>query len=572
MAVEIQIDTLVNIGAVTIADAEAAKDEALREQINPLTVLSRRGLTSADTLARAHAFEAGLPFAEERQLVPVSAEVRDRIPHSLARQLGVIPLGVSEGRLIIAVAAASPELKSALQLALPGIETSLVIASQDALASKVQEYYSASSEAAAVALELGNVEPIDAAPSLESLVAEGAAGEIPRIVHLLINEGVQRGASDIHLEPHGNVFRVRYRVDGELLVDPSSYTLDQARTMIAHIKVISRLDSSERRRPQDGRVPFTHNGQRYDLRVVTLPVAAEGEIEKVVLRILASSLAGKPLHELDFSPENLKMFRAALRRHEGMVLVTGPTGSGKSTTLYSGINEIATDDKNVLTVEDPVEYRFPGLNQVPIRPNIDLSFPDILRAFLRADPDVILVGEIRDLETANIAIKASLTGHLVLSTLHTNSAALTVSRLSEMGIDRYLIADSLSAVLSQRLVKRLCPHCRVAYVPTPQELAALGVDPAAVPPGTVAYQASPSGCRQCYLGHKGRIPLHELLPVTTSIKDAILSGASAADLEKIAVKSGKMHTLAQDGWRKVTEGKTDLAQVLSLIASDADFE
>ena len=567
--IQINPQTLVVLGLLTPERLEAVTAEAKRLERSVSGVLLNQGF-DLEHLYRAYAHENAYPYVSIDDIDP-PGDVRQMVRHDVARSLQVVPLSVShDGRVLIAVSNPSRRVRNALEEALP-YEIDYAIASILTLQKKVAEYYSAASEAATIAIASATT-ITDNTPSLDELLSASSNNDqaVSKNVGLLIMEGLQRGASDIHLEPIAKMMRVRYRVDGELRTAKEiTYQPNDGDRIIANIKAMCGLDATERRLPQDGRVSFKVRDRKIDLRIAIIPVSSGLGGEKVVLRILSSEMAGEPLDKLDFSDMNLRMLRSALRKPNGLILVTGPTGSGKSTTLYSGINEVAVEGVNVMTAEDPVEYKFDGINQVQINTDIDLTFARVLRTFLRADPDVILVGEIRDEETVEIATKAALTGHLVLSTLHTNSAALTVTRLIEMGLEPYVVADALTTCLSQRLVKRLCTRCRVPYVPSLTEVERLsGEIPDSLP---TVFAANPEGCRNCRRGYLGRVPLHELMPITSDIKAAIASGAKAPEIEQMAIASGRMKTLVQDGWGKILLGKTDIAQVASIMTTDDDF-
>jgi len=570
--ITINPENLVHLGIISAHDLARARDEVQQtpSQGGVVGALLRAGAVTVEDIYRVHASENNLGYVTQEEITP-TVEVRNAVPFALAREHEVVPVKFDDsGRLVVAVETLTHELRTTLEQELP-YELIYVIASSQTLKDRVRTYYSAGSEAASISIS-AEMQLDTEAPSLDALLESGSedAG-VSRTVRLLITEGISEGASDIHLEPFGMQYRVRYRIDNELRVFPDLvFEPIEADRVIARIKVLSSLDVTERRLPQDGRITFRLNKQTIDLRVAVVPVHSptSEQREKVVMRILANDLAGRPLNELDFSETNLRMMREALRRKHGMILVTGPTGSGKSTTLYSSISEVATDQVNVMAAEDPVEYRFAGVNQVQINEKNGITFPNALRSFLRADPDIILIGEIRDEETAQIAIQASLTGHLVLSTLHTNSAALTVSRLLDMHVKPYLLGDALVAALSQRLVRRLCRHCRVPVTASPQEVLALSGAPAAEP--VQVFAANPQGCRSCRAGYSGRIAVHELMVVGPEVRRAISEGRNSEEIEAIAIQSGRLTTLAQDGWLKITQGLTDVAQVAALIGEIAN--
>jgi type IV pilus assembly protein PilB len=329
----------------------------------------------------------------------------------------------------------------------------------------------------------------------------------------------------------------------------------------SRVKILSDIDIAERRKPQDGRMSVNHNGRKIDLRVATLPTVWG---EKIVMRILDNSTASLDLRDLSFGESNYEIYKESYQKPYGMILVTGPTGSGKSTTLYATLNAVSKPDINVITVEDPVEYRLPGINQVQVNPKAGLTFASALRSILRSDPDVVLLGEIRDHETAQIAIEAALTGHLVLSTLHTNDAPSAVTRLTEMGIEPFLVGSALDCIVAQRLARKLCDKCKEPYLPTPEELAAAKFPWDGSEDLPVLYR--PAGCTACSkTGYRGRLALHEVMQVTEEIERLAVARASAMEIGKVAVEQG-MRTLRDDGWMKVGEGRTSIEEILRVVA------
>jgi type IV pilus assembly protein PilB len=374
---------------------------------------------------------------------------------------------------------------------------------------------------------------------------------IIRLVEELIAKGVQLGATDVHIQPGENLVHVRYRVDGVLRLG-ETFPKELQSAVESRIKVMAHMDIAERRRPQDGRIQTEADGRRIDLRVSTVP-AMEGE--NVVLRVLDREKVVVRLDEVGFSAEQRAMFRQAVARPNGIVLVTGPTGSGKTTTLYAGLLEIDALEKNVMTLEDPVEYRIPVIRQTQVNPRTGYTFASGLRAILRQDPDVILVGEIRDAETAELATRAAMTGHLVLSTLHTNDAASALPRLVDMGVAPYLLPSTIIAVISQRLVRRPCPHCKVPMTPDAEDFAAFAHDPE---PGEFV---SAVGCPRCnQTGYQGRLPIAEFLCMSTAVTDLVMARASASAITEAARQEG-MVDIRQDGYEKARRGETTLAEV-----------
>jgi type IV pilus assembly protein PilB len=382
---------------------------------------------------------------------------------------------------------------------------------------------------------------------------------IVKFVNLLITQAIQDRASDIHIEPAERELRVRFRIDGvlhEVMRSPKSIQSG----VISRLKIMADLNIAEKRLPQDGRLSVNANGKKIDLRVATLPTVWG---EKVVMRVLDNSTAMLKLTDLGFSDGNYDRFSLSFTKPYGMILVTGPTGSGKSTTLYATLNIVSTPEKNVITVEDPVEYRIPLINQVQVNVKAGLTFAAALRSILRSDPDIVLIGEIRDHETAQIAIEAALTGHLVLSTLHTNDAPSAITRLVEMDIEPFLVGSAVDAVLAQRLARRLCTKCKEAYTPTAETLIANRYPWNREEPLPTLYR--PIGCSACSkTGYKGRLALHEVMVVTEEIERLAVERASAAVIGKVAREDG-MTTLRDDGMAKVREGVTSFEEILRVV-------
>ena len=386
-----------------------------------------------------------------------------------------------------------------------------------------------------------------------------AESEVVQFVDLVLSQGVKERASDIHFDPTERRLQIRFRTDG-ILRDVFEAPRVMIPEIISRIKILAEMDISQTRVPQDGRISQVFDGRKVDMRVATLP-SVWGE--KVVMRILDNSQANLPLAKLSFSQINLDRFIGAAKKPYGMVLVTGPTGSGKSTTLYSALNEITTPEVNVLTVEDPVEYRINGVTQVQVNNRAKLTFDNILRTFLRADPDVILVGEIRDHETATIAMQAGLTGHMVFSTLHTNDASSAIPRLADMGVQPFITASTLQGVASQRLIRMLCNKCKQPWELTDSERAAIGYERSPYLQGEETF-FKPVGCPSCRnTGYAGRLAIHEVLVVTPQIQQAILDGAKGVEVHKIAMADG-MVSLRQDGFEKAAQGLTSFQEVLKV--------
>lgn len=406
------------------------------------------------------------------------------------------------------------------------------------------------------------IEVEDAEVPVQALTAEAEEAPIVRLANSLISEAVKLGASDIHIEPQEKKLIVRYRVDGVLRIY-REFPIKIKDALSARYKIIANLDIAEKRRPQDGRIRTRVGGKKIDLRVSVVPTVYG---EKIVMRIQeAEKYLNVKLDDLGFEPDDLEKFRKAIWTPWGMVLVTGPTGSGKTTTLYAALMERNTPDVNIMTAEDPVEVSIPGLNQVQINERIGLTFAEVLRAFLRQDPDIILIGEIRDTETAEIGIRAALTGHLVFSTLHTNDAPSSITRLVDMGIEPFLVGSSVILIVAQRLVRKLCPKCKVPDDTPREALVRLGVLKSPDENLTI-FKANPKGCEHCNgTGYKGRTAVHEILEVDEELRKLIVKGATAEDIRDLARKKG-MRTLYEAGILKVRKGITDIAEVERVLA------
>ncbi len=405
-----------------------------------------------------------------------------------------------------------------------------------------------------------NIEVVDS--DGEDLGIEEVDAPIIKLVNGLLIRAIKMGASDVHFEPYEKIFRVRYRCDG-VLRKVMGLPLQIRNSITSRLKIMSRLDIAEKRLPQDGRIKLRlGKGREMDFRVSTVPTIFG---EKVVLRILDKSSLQLDMTKLGFDSDRLRLFQEAFHKPVGMVLVTGPTGSGKTTTLYSALSELNKEADNIMTAEDPIEYNFMGINQVQMHEEIGLTFANALRSFLRQDPDIIMVGEIRDFETAQIAIQASLTGHMVLSTVHTNDAPSTISRLIDMGIEPFLITSSVLLILAQRLVRTICRECKEEIKVSPKVLAGLGVPPDEID-GFQVFRGK--GCQICNgTGYKGRIGLYEVMPVTEQVKELILSRASNFDLKKKAISQG-MKTLRMAGVSKIKEGMTTIEEILRTTMDD----
>lgn len=402
-------------------------------------------------------------------------------------------------------------------------------------------------------IEVGDVDDARLQETAESNSEDDAP--IVKYINKVLLDAVRKGASDLHFEPYEKKYRIRFRIDG-ILYEVATPPVNLSSRFSARLKVMARLDIAERRLPQDGRIKLKLAKNRsIDLRVSTLPTMWG---EKVVLRILDSSAASLNIEMLGFDDKQKKLYLNTLAKPQGMILVTGPTGSGKTVSLYTGLNILNTNECNISTAEDPVEINLPGINQVQINPKAGLTFAGALRSFLRQDPDVVMVGEIRDLETAEIAIKAAQTGHLVLSTLHTNSSAETLTRLLNMGVPAFNVASSVTLIMAQRLARRLCPHCKQPHHIPDNELLEMGYTHDEVTAGITLYK--PIGCSECSNGYKGRVGIYEMMPMSENIANLIMEGGNSLQIAQIAIKEGMM-TLYRSGLEKARIGVTSLAEV-----------
>lgn len=520
-------------------------------------VLARLGLVSELDVARAISQQLGLPLLLSDQFPAVPPDVPGLMP-DFARTHGIFPIRLdSHGLTVAMVAPQDGFVLKALHLA-----TGLPIQPCLALSTDVEKALSVSAEIVEDDEEGWSLEG-DEGDFVEHLKDLASEAPVIRLVNAIIGRVTDLRASDVHLEPFDDGLHVRYRVDGVIstaeIVPPRHSAAVNSR-----VKLMAHLDIAERRLPQDGRIKTRVKGRELDLRVSTVPTVHG---ESVVMRVLDRSSVRFSLEDMGFAKDTLQRFNALLGRPHGILLVTGPTGSGKTTTLYAALSKIDADAHKIITVEEPVEYQLEGINQIQVHSQIGLTFARSLRSILRQDPDIIMIGEMRDTETAQIAVQSALTGHLVLSTLHTNTAAGAVVRLTDMGVERYLITSSVNGVLSQRLVRRLCPRCKEPHHPEPAVLQSSGLH-RFLSEGAFVYRAM--GCDHCRgTGYSGRMGIHELLVVEDGLRRAILDGADASALHAKAVEGG-MLSLYDDGLRKVAEGNTSLDEVLRVTEDQSD--
>lgn len=550
---------LVEDGVLEQAKALSAQEAAAKKKIPFVTYLVENKLAEAKKIAHSASEEFGVPLVDI-DVVEIEADVVKLVKEKLIRQHHTIPLYKRGNRLFVAVSdptnlQALDEIKFHV-----GMTTEAVLACDDRLAAFIEKSL-AENDTSLSDLgddsDLDDVEFADEDASANEAPTESEVDDTPvvRFVNKVLLDAINKGASDIHFEPYEKSYRVRFRTDG-ILQEVASPPLGMSMRLSARIKVMSRMDISERRVPQDGRIKLNLSKSRaIDFRVNTCPTLFG---EKIVLRILDPSSAKMGIDALGFEPEQKKTLLENLHKPYGMFLVTGPTGSGKTVTLYTGVNILNQPEINISTAEDPVEINLAGVNQVNVDPKVGLDFASALRAFLRQDPDVILVGEIRDLETAEIAIKAAQTGHMVLSTLHTNDAPQTLTRMVNMGIPPFNIASAVNIIIAQRLARRLCTHCKKPVDLPNQALIEEGFTKEQVQKGIKVF--GPVGCDQCSNGYKGRVGIYQVMPLSAEIGKLIMEGCTSLDLANQAQKEG-INDLRQSGLVKVIAGDTSLEEI-----------
>ena len=558
-------DLLVRKGYITPEQLRKAAEEQKQNGGPLIRHLIKLGCLTEDALLAYLQKEYRLPVSD-----PTTTDIQDEaiqlVPHALVTKYHLVPLGLVGSSLTLAMADPSNLVAIDEVKFLTGYDIKVTVATVSSIQQAIEQYYNRSMKYDEVLNDLRGQE-IDVVREEENLdlqALEQATEDAPvvRLVNAVFTDAIRKRASDIHLEPYEKVFRVRFRIDGilhEILQPP----LALKNAVSSRIKVMASLDIAERRLPQDGRIKLKlGKGEAIDIRVSVLPTLFG---EKIVMRLLDKSNLQTDMTRLGFEERAMRDFMEAIYKPYGMVLVTGPTGSGKTTTLYSALAELNKVTTNISTAEDPVEFNLLGINQVQVNEDIGLSFAATLRSFLRQDPDIIMVGEIRDLETAEIGVKAALTGHLVLSTLHTNDAPSTINRLLNMGVAPFLVASSINAILAQRLARRICPNCKEDVPIAPQTLLDLGI------PEEEVDQYAPkrgAGCPNCGMtGYRGRVALYEVMPVNEEIREAILAGLNSLEIKRIAIRQG-IKTLRRSGLKKVAEGVTTIEEVLRVTMAD----
>lgn len=567
---------LVKDGVISAADLEEAsrRQDATKGSLG--RVLIEMGLTTEWEMAAALGKQLNVPFITLSHY-DIDRQVLEAIPEEIVKRYKIVPVDKTGDALTIALSDPSNiYLLDELRL-LTKCQIIPVISFESDIMEAINRYYGdaeggnldemlkeisdtdvkAAAEAAASEMSFGGEEKPEEGNNIGGDVAVDEAPVI-QLVNLIVTEAIKAGASDIHIEPFEKQLRLRYRIDGNLQeMTPPPKAFQNA--IISRIKILSDLDIAEKRLPQDGRFRVKYNNRAIDFRVAICPVVHG---EKIVIRILDGGNLMLNLEDLGFDPDVLQKFLTEIQKPWGMCLITGPTGSGKSTTLYSALSNINTPDSNIQTIEDPVEYNLFGINQVQAKPDIGLTFAAGLKSFLRQDPDIVMIGEIRDLETGEIAIKAALTGHLVLSTLHTNDAPSTVQRLVNMGVEPFLITAALNMVEAQRLGRRICKNCKHEIACTPEAIAALSL------PQTTRTLMHGGGCEKCRnTGYKGRVGFYEVMVVTDRMREAIMNNIPTLGLKRMAIEEG-MISLRMAAVKKLLEGVTTVEEVLSGTISD----
>jgi type IV pilus assembly protein PilB len=548
-------DILLEGGHVTPDQLATAVEEQRRLGRSLGRVLVDLGVLTEAQLVAALATQIGLRFVDLSDY-PVDGSAVSKVPDAVCRRHNALAIGYEDGKLLVAMADPANVFAMDDIRSMTGLEVKPVVATKPDVLAAINRYHRGEAELDDLTMSMDVTDEDEDLSKVKEIVEDAP---IVKFVNLLINQAIQDRASDIHIEPTERDLRVRFRIDGvlhEIMRSPKTITSG----VTSRLKIMADINIAERRIPQDGRLSVNANGKKIDLRVATLPTVWG---EKVVMRILDNTTAMMKLSDLGFGDENYAVYSKSFVKPYGMILVTGPTGSGKSTTLYATLNIVSKPEVNVITVEDPVEYRIPGINQVQANPKAGLTFAAALRSILRSDPDIVLLGEIRDKETAHIAIEAALTGHLVLSTLHTNDAPSAIVRLTEMGIEPFLVGSALDCVLAQRLARRLCGKCKEAYTPSREALVEMNFPWSPDEPPPTLYR--PVGCSACSkTGYKGRLALHEVMAVSEEIEKLAVEHASALTISKVALEQG-MITLRNDGLAKVKAGHTSMEEIFRVV-------
>ena len=565
-------EILISRGKLDIANLDRAlkvqetarSTGAIAEKLG--SVLSRLGMLSSRELAEALAQQRGWTIVEVSEF-PELAILEETVSPRFLNEVRAIPVSETEVEVVLAMIDPADAFTVKAVAAATGKRVSAkLLAGADFDVVYERLYGSGKSSMGQIVDNISTRDEEQDFGDIEQLKDLASEAPVIRLVNLIINHALERRASDIHVEPFENRLIVRYRIDG-VLHETESPPRRLSAAVISRIKIMANLDIAERRLPQDGRIKLRVQGKEIDLRVSTVPTMHG---ESVVMRILDKGGVALDFHALGFDDQNLKVFTTILDQPHGILLVTGPTGSGKTTTLYTALDRLNKPDVKILTVEDPVEYQMPGINQIQVKPQIDLTFSNALRSIVRQDPDVIMIGEIRDLETAQIAMQSALTGHMVLSTVHTNDAAATINRLLDMGVEDYLLTSTVIGIEAQRLVRVLCIHCKATYHPVEEVVEQMGlrrftaVEPASK--SVTLYHAK--GCEHCgHTGYFGRLSIIEVMPMTDALRSLVMRHATASELRAAAIAGG-METMYENGLKKAVEGVTTIEEVLRVTRED----
>ncbi len=558
-------DILVREKVIELADLQKARDDQQRNGGRLGEALVRMKLIKEEDLVKVLSRQYGVPPVDLPSY-DIDPDVISLIPEDMVQKYHLIPINRVGSTLIVAVEDPSNMFAIDDIKFLTGYNVEVTIASPSAIKTAIDKYYDQSATLLDVmsdfSLDELEVVAADEDVDIRDLEKEVDDAPVVKLVNMILTAAIKKGASDIHLEPYEKSFRVRYRIDG-VLYEEMKPPMKLKNAITSRIKIMATLDIAERRLPQDGRIKLKLSRDNdMDFRVSSLPTLFG---EKIVLRLLDKSNLQLDMTKLGFEEKALADFKEAIYRPFGMVLVTGPTGSGKTTTLYSALSELNTTDTNISTAEDPVEFNLMGINQVQMHDEIGLNFAAALRSFLRQDPDIIMVGEIRDFETAEIGIKAALTGHMVLSTLHTNDAPSTINRLLNMGVEPFLVASATNLIVAQRLARKICTECKTRVEVSAQALVDMGVDPDLATSMTCYHG---EGCPTCSnTGYKGRVALYEVMPISDAIKELILNGASSMEIKEQAIRDG-VKTLRMAGITMLGNGVTTVDEVVRVTAKD----
>ena len=559
-------DILISEGIITKKQLEEAIASQAKEGGKLGEVLIRLNYVSDEQIVIALSKQLAIPYISlaSGKLTPAADQgLEGLIPHDFAIRNVILPLSRNLNSLTVVIFDPLDLILIDNLKKITGCEINPVVSTRSDILKAIQAFYGKEKifrEAIQAAGDdtAGDIKELSAEEtdlSLDKIIAQAEEAPVVKLVDLLIRQAIEENASDIHLEPHYDKLNLRYRIDG-VMYDMPSPSAALYLPIISRLKILSKMDIADKRLPQDGGFMVKIGKRLIDLRVSSMPTIYG---EKIVLRILDKSRVPLDLARLGFLPQELELIRRGIEASYGLVFLTGPTGSGKTTTLYAALNEVKSSTKNILTAEDPVEYRIEEINQVQVKPEIGLTFANALRCFLRQDPDIILIGEVRDLETAEMTVRAALTGHLVFSTLHTNDAISTIARLVDIGIPKYLVVASLRLIIAQRLIRKLCPVCKEPYEVKPED-----TPPNITLTSQVIYKAK--GCEKCnFIGYKGRSVINEIVLADDKIREALHKGFSSNEIMEIAKKNGTC-TLLESGLRRVEEGITSLEEILSVSA------